>query len=216
MNSIPVLIIGASGTGKSRSFKNLPISDAAIINVTNKPFPFKDNGLKRVCMTDYNEIIASIKSTKKKIIVIDDCGYLLTFEGFEKATQKGYDKFTIAAQNYFKLIEAVRTLDNEKIVYIIMHEDLDDDNKIKPKTTGKMLSQQLCIEGLFTIVLRSAYKNGQYGFETKTDGVTVTKTPEEMFEEEFIPNDLAEVDKAIREYYGFAPLGVEIKEGEEK
>lgn len=214
MNSIPILLMGASGTGKTRSLKNLPIEETAIINVTNKPLPFKNNGLKVVSSTDYMQIIDAIKKTDKKIIVIDDCGYLLTFENFDKATNKGYDKFTVMAQNFYKLIEAVRHLDNEKIVYIITHEEVDDDSKVKPKMIGKMLNQQLCVEGLFTIVLRSAYKNGQYVFETKTDGTTVTKTPEDMFNEDEIPNDLAEVDRIVREYYGFKPI--ENKESEEK
>lgn len=207
MKSIPILLMGASGTGKTRSLKNLPINETAIINVTNKPLPFKNNGLKVVSSTDYLQIIKAIKETEKKIIVIDDCGYLLTFENFDKATNKGYDKFTIMAQNFYKLIETVRHLDNEKIVYIITHEEVDDDSKIKPKMIGKMLNQQLCVEGLFTIVLRSVYKNGQYLFETKTDGTTVTKSPEDMFAEIEIPNDLAEVDRIVREYYGFNPIG---------
>lgn len=206
MNSIPVLIMGASGTGKTRSLKNLPINETAIINVTNKPLPFKNNGLKVVHSENYEEIITSLKNTKRKIIVIDDCGYLLTFENFDKATNKGYDKFTVMAQNFYKLINTVRNLDGEKIVYLITHEEVDDDNKIKPKMIGKMLNQQLCVEGLFTIVLRSNYKNNQYVFETKTDGISVAKSPEEMFVEDDIPNDLAEVDKAIREYYGFEQL----------
>ena len=42
----------------------------------------------------------------------------------------------------------------------------------------------------------------------------MAKTPYEMYEEEFIPNDLAEIDKNIREFYGFKPL--EIKKEEEK
>lgn len=209
MKSIPVLIMGASGTGKTRSLKNLPIKESAIINVTNKPLPFKNKGLKVVHSENYDEIIASIKHTKRKIIVIDDCGYLLTFDNFEKATNKGYDKFTIMAQSFYKLISAVRELDGEKIIYLVTHEEVDDDNKIKPKMVGKMLNQQLCVEGLFTIVLRSSYKNGQYVFETKTDGNTVAKTPEEMFEEIDIPNDLAMVDKTIREYYGFQPIDAE-------
>ena len=215
MNSIPVLIMGASGTGKTRSLKNLPINETAIINVTNKPLPFKNNGLRVVHSENYDEIIASIKSTKKKIIVIDDCGYLLTFENFDKATNKGYDKFTVMAQNFYKLISTIRNLDGEKIVYIITHEEVDDDNKTKPKMIGKMLNQQLCVEGLFTIVLRSNYKEGKYVFETKTDGNTVAKSPEEMFEETDIPNDLVEVDKLIRDYYGFAALDVENEESGE-
>lgn len=207
MNSIPILLMGASGTGKTRSLKNLPIEETAIINVTNKPLPFKNTGLKVVSSTDYMQIIDAIKKTDKKIIVIDDCGYLLTFENFDKATNKGYDKFTIMAQNFYKLIETVRHLDGEKIVYIITHEEVDDDGRCKPKMIGKMLNQQLCVEGLFTIVLRSAYKNGQYVFETKTDGTTVTKSPEDMFNDDEIPNDLAEVDKIVRDYYGFSPIG---------
>lgn len=208
MNSIPVLMIGSSGTGKTRSLKNLPIEETAIINVTNKPLPFKNNELKVVHSENYDEIIASLKNTKKRIIVIDDCGYLLTFENFDKATNKGYDKFTVMAQNFYKLINTIRNLDGEKIVYLITHEEVDDDNKIKPKMIGKMLNQQLCVEGLFTIVLRSNYANGQYVFETKTDGNTVAKSPEDMFTETTIPNDLAEVDKTIREYYGFKAIDV--------
>ena len=206
MQSIAVLLIGGSGSGKTTSFRNMPASETAIINVTNKPLPYRDKGQKVVSTRDYAQIMSAIKGTKKKAIIIDDSGYLMSFENFDKANVKGYDKFTTMAQNYYKLIESARDLDNEKICYIVMHEELDEDGKLKPKAIGKMLNQQLCIEGLFTIVLRYKYENGQYLIQTKTDGSSVVKSPIDLFEENEIPNDLYEVDKKIRNYYGFSQL----------
>jgi hypothetical protein len=206
MQSIAVLLIGASGSGKTCSFRNMPANETAIINVTNKPLPYKDKGQKVVSTRDYSQIMSAIKGTKKKAIIIDDSGYLMSFENFDKANIKGYDKFTTMAQNYYKLIESARDLDNEKICYIVMHEELDEDGKLKPKATGKMLNQQLCIEGLFTIVLRYKYENGQYLIQTKTDGSSVVKSPIDLFEDNEIPNDLYEIDKKIRNYYGFSQL----------
>ena len=202
MQSIAVLLIGGSGSGKTTSFRNMPANETAIINVTNKPLPYRDKGQKVVSTRDYSQIMSAIKGTKKKAIIIDDSGYLMSFENFDKANVKGYDKFTTMAQNYYKLIESARDLDNEKICYIVMHEELDEDGKLKPKAIGKMLNQQLCIEGLFTIVLRYKYENGQYLIQTKTDGSSVVKSPIDLFEDNEIPNDLYEVDKKIRNYNG--------------
>ena len=206
MKSIAVLLIGGSGTGKTCSFRNMPSNETAIINVTNKPLPYKDKGQKVVSTKDYTQIISAIKGTKKRALIIDDSGYLMSFENFDKANIKSYDKFTTMAQNYYKLIEAARDLDNEKICYIVMHEEVDEDGKLKPKAIGKMLNQQLCIEGLFTIVLRYKYENGQYLIQTKTDGSSVVKSPIDLFEENEVPNDLYEIDKKIRDYYGFKQL----------
>ena len=207
MNSIGVLLMGASGTGKSTSLRNLPAEETAIINVTNKPMPFRNkNGLKITSCTNYEQMIKAILSTNKRIIVVDDSSYMMTFENFEKATQKGYDKFTTMAINYYNLIETPKRCDGEKIIYFVTHEEIDENGITHPKSIGKMLSQQLVIEGLFSIVLRSMQKENQYVFQTHNDGTSVCKSPIDMFADDFIPNDLAEVDKIIREYYGFKPI----------
>ena len=234
MNGMGVLLMGASGSGKSTSLRNLPAEETAIINITNKPMPFRNKDNKTIVTLEnfkkegekelpyeelYKRIIATIKTTKKKIIVIDDSSYMMAFENFEKATNKGYDKFTTMAKNYYDLIKSAISCGDEKIVYIITHEEIDDVNQLyRPKTIGKMLSNQLVIEGLFSIVLRSVYKNGEYIFQTQNDGTSVCKSPMDMFSQKEIPNDLFEVDKVIREYYGFKPLknNEEKKEGEDK
>lgn len=228
MNGMGVLLMGASGSGKSTSLRNLPAEETAIINITNKPMPYRNkDGQTIVTLKDfkkeddkelsyeelYKRIIATIKATKKKIIVIDDSSYMMAFENFEKATNKGYDKFTTMAKNYYDLIKSAISCGDEKIVYVITHEEIDDVNQLyRPKTIGKMLSNQLVIEGLFSIVLRSIYKNGEYIFQTQNDGTSVCKSPMDMFESREIPNDLYEVDKIIREYYGFKPLNEKLEE----
>ena len=87
------------------------------------------------------------------------------------------------------------------IVYLILHEESNDYGDVKLKTIGKLLDQKVCIEGLVTICLR-AMKEGteKYFFRTQSDGQDISKSPEGMFELE-IPNDLAAVDKRIREYW---------------
>ena len=223
MNGMGVLLMGASGSGKSTSLRNLPAEETAIINITNKPMPFRNKDNKKiVCLKDFNadsydelykQIIKAIQGTKKRIVVVDDSSYMMSFENFEKATNKGYDKFTTMAKNYYDLIKSAISCDGEKIVYIITHEEVDDVNQLyRPKTIGKMLSNQLVIEGLFSIVLRSVYKNGEYIFQTQNDGTSVCKSPMDMFEQKEMPNDLYEVDKLIREYYGFKPLNEKSEE----
>ena len=220
MKCIPVFIMGASGTGKTYSFKNLPPEYTGIISVAKSTLPFRNKTHLSFYQCDnYNEIENIIKNTDKKIICLDDSGYLMQFENFEKATIKGYDKHTEMAKHYADLLNTIRKIDGEKIVYVTIHEDVID-GIAKPKTTGKMINDNLCIEGLLNIVFRSLIKDGQYVFQTRSLGDSVAKTPEEMFEEDFIPNDLAEIDKVIREYYEFEPLKInkeeEKKEGEDK
>lgn len=219
MNSIGILLMGGSGTGKSSSLRNLPAEETAIINVTNKAMPFKNkNNIKVVNCSNYEQMIKAILGTKKRIIVVDDSSYMMTFENFDKATNKGYDKFTNMAVNYYNLITTPQHCEGEKIIYFICHEEIDENMVAHPKTIGKMLSQQLVIEGLFTVVLRSLIKNNEYVFQVHNDGTSVAKSPMDMWEEDFIPNDLLEVDKVVREYYGFKPITEKIeekKEGEE-
>lgn len=206
MKSIPVMIMGASGTGKTFSFKNLPPKETAIISIAKSELPFRNTtGLKFVECDDYSKIEAAIQKTDKKIICLDDTGYLMQFENFDKAMIKGYDKHTEMAKHYADLLKVVRKLDGEKIVYMTIHEDVID-NIAKPKTTGKMINDSLCIEGLLNIVLRAVIKEGDHMFQTRNSGDSVAKSPYEMFENEFIPNDLSMVDKTIREYYGFSPI----------
>lgn len=190
---IPVLVLGRSGSGKSRAIKNL---DCGIIKVIEKELPFKNN-IKTITTSDYVKICQVLLQSKKDSVVIDDAGYLLTDEFMRRATEKGYDKFTELANNFYNLVQFITLkLPREKIVYLNMHEDENEiTGQVKPKTIGKLLDEKVCVEGMFTIVIRCV----DHKFYTNNSGCA--KSPEEMFATEEIDNDLNTVDKAIRDYY---------------
>lgn len=205
---IPILIIGHSGSGKSASLRNLAKEDYSLVNPLAKRLPFK-GGQQGLESCDYELIKKFIQETPKNIIVIDDSNYLLTIEMMKKAKETGYGKFTDIALNYWKLIDFIKNLDGDKRVYLMSHEEIDEFGNIGVKTVGKMLSNQCCVEGLYTVVLRAINENGKFQFRTKTAGNDIVKTPMGMFEEELIDNDLKLVDDTICEYY-------EISKEEEK
>lgn len=198
--SIPVLVIGHSGSGKSTSLRNLKKEDYSLVNPLGKRLPFK-GGSDGLVSSNYEEIKNFIAKTPKNIIVIDDSNYLLTMEMMAKARETGYNKFTDIAQNYWKLIEFIKNLDGDKRVYLMSHEEVDDTGFVGVKTVGKMLSNQCCVEGLYTIVLRAESENGKFTFRTHTSGNDIVKSPIGMFEEDSIDNDLKLVDDKICEYY---------------
>ena len=136
-----------------------------------------------------------------KKYVIDDSQYLMAFEFFDKANVKGYDKFTEIAVNFRTLIDTVRTLPDDIIVYFLHHTEISEAGGVKAKTVGKMLDQQLTVEGMFSIVLRTKVESGQYKFITQNSGSDTCKSPMDMLPLE-TDNDLSLIDSAIREYYG--------------
>ena len=200
MKSVPVLIIGKSGSGKSASLRNFKKDEIAIANVLGKPLPFKSD-LDAPKVDDYATILKAIEHTDKKVIVIDDANYLITNEFMNKSSVKGFDKYNEMGNNFFNLINGIKNVEGGKTVYLIMHEDTDEEGNVKPKTIGKLLDDKVNIQGMFTICLRSMFDNGNYIFRLKTNGQDCVKTPIGLFEEEQIENDLKLVDTKIREYY---------------
>lgn len=200
MNSVPVLLIGASGSGKSTSLRNFKGEEIAVVNVLGKPLPFKSD-IKAGRCDDYAKILQAIANTPKKTIVIDDANYLITNEFMSKSSVKGYDKYNDMANNFWNLINGIKNIQGGKTVYLIMHEDTDEYGNIKPKTIGKLLDDKCNIQGLFTICIRALYDNGNYTFRLKTNGQDCVKTPFGMFDKDSMENDLKEFDKVVREYY---------------
>ena len=200
MNSVPVLLIGQSGSGKSTSLRNFKGDEVAVVNVLGKPLPFKSD-IKAGKCDDYAKILNAIAHTDKKTIVIDDANYLITNEFMNKSSVKGFDKYNEMGNNFFNLINGIKNIEGGKTVYLIMHEDTDENGYVKPKTIGKLLDDKVNIQGMFTICIRSMFDNGNYIFRLKTNGQDCVKTPFGMFETESMENDLKEFDKVVREYY---------------
>lgn len=202
--------MGESGSGKSASLRNFAPNEISVFNVTNKPLPFKQGKTKipKIDNATYADIANALANPNKRAYVIDDAGYLLSFEMFKRANETGYSKFTDMAKNFFDMLDFINTkLPNDIIVYITMHtEDDSEMHRVKVKTIGKMLDQNLKIEGLFSIVLRAVQTEDGYKFVTRDDMVSTAKSPIGMWEEDMIDNDLKAVDTTIREYYDMKPL----------
>lgn len=210
---MPILIIGKSGSGKSTSLRNLKKEEYSLVNVLNKDLPFKNGrDIKGLSTKDYEIVKEFIKKTPKDIIVIDDFGYIMTDKFVKKATETGYTKFSVIAQEFYNFIEFIKTLDGDKRVYLMMHEEKSESGDIAPKTCGKMLDNQICVEGLFSILLRCVFDGKEHKFKTATDGLDVCKSPIDMFETEFIDNDLKFVDDTICEYYGIEKKEEKVEE----
>ena len=106
------------------------------------------------------------------------------------------------ADSFWNLTEQIKKLPNDKIVYILMHEDKNEFGDVKPKTIGKLIDDKVCLEGLFSIVLRAKKVDKNYFFFTQSTDGDVAKSPIGMFDELYIENDLKLVDDKIREFYG--------------
>lgn len=222
MASKLIAIVGSTGTGKSTSIKHLDPKETYIINVAKKELPFK--GADKLYNTenknykeidDANEITRLLKTISEKAphiknIIIEDSNYIMGFNLMAKATEVGFTKFTLMARDMVDLFRATRSLrDDLKIFYFSHPETVEDGNEIvgyKIKTAGKMIDNQIGLEGLFTICLYTYVeetKDGvcNYHFVTNRFKKYPAKSPDGMFSEIKIPNNLKIVADTIDEYY---------------
>lgn len=219
--AVPILCIGKSGAGKSTAMRNCAENDDwNLIRVLDKPLPFKGkiNGWPT---DDYLQVMKCLAASKAHNIVIDDAGYLITNAFMRGHSDVGtgnaqFQFYNKMADNFWNLITFIQNkVPADKIVFVIMHEDQDDFGNIRPKTIGKLLDQKVCIEGMFTIVLRAVHDSTGYAFITQSADMAVSKSPMGMFESERIDNDFLLVEKAVREFYEIPVNNKEAKKNAE-
>ena len=214
-----VMVIGKSGSGKSTSLRNFPEGSIGVLNVASKPLPFRKH-LPTINGAGYATIRAALGQNDYRAYAVDDSTYLMQFAMFDHAKEQGYGKFTTMAVDFKGLLDAAARTSPDTIVYFLHHPQFGEDGSSKPQTVGKMLDNQLCVEGLFPIVLECDIRDGKHVFLTQTDGSGIAKAPVdvetgERMLPEVMPNDLYQVDAAIREWWGLAPLLDQVVEVDE-
>jgi hypothetical protein len=221
-----ILVIAESGSGKSTSIENLDPKETFIINVANKPLPFRGWRKKYSIWSKENQsgnmydkasaqnIEACIKYVNDKRpeiknLIIDDFQYMSSFEFFERVDEKGYEKFTQIGAHLARIARMPKDLREDLFVFFLTHAeegtDVEGKRKFKAKTIGRMVDEKLTLEGLFSIVLFGKVKKNKdgeirYVFETSNNGENTCKSPKGMFPTFEIANDLQYVREEIINY----------------
>lgn len=226
--SIPIMILGNSGTGKTRSTKTFDEHELLIVNTSGKMLSYFDKKpdvfnvpLKATELLEKNgaprpfkaDIIRSYlnKYHDHKAVLVDDYGYAM-FEIYdryrlseEERLSNKFEPFDIIVRKMSQQIDALMNDgDVDRIVYIVMHADKDSDGTIKPLIMGKFVNEKYVLEGMMTVTLYSEKLGERYVFHTNNGNPA--KSPEGLFSEDVIDNDLRMVDATIREAYGYPPL----------
>lgn len=180
-----VLIIGASGTGKTYSARNLDPASTVIICPDEKELPFKgwktkwnlvkanatdeaisaalDKGGALVYTTDWKRIKGVLKGCANRpqiqTVIIDTITFAQIQSFMDKAAIKGFDKFTEMAQEVFTLFKSLDKLRDDMNIFVMAHSDTEDQyGVIKTKFAvpgGKLIGEKVKVEGMFTVVLET-------------------------------------------------------------
>ncbi len=223
-----ICLAGLSNSGKSTSLKYLEPESTFIVSCTNKQLqiPGFRKKYKKVTTNEgklvgnwyinnnYDNIkkmlnIVSKTRPEVKIIVLDDANYLLSNETFQNALTKGYEKFTILAKNYYDLIEYCMNLRDDLTVVFVTHIEnfgTDIDPEYRMWTTGKMLTNAINLDGLFSYIIYSErYVSDtddevKYRFKTRTDGNDTCRSVSGCFEDKYIEPDMKYVIDTINKF----------------
>lgn len=222
-----IAIVGESGTGKSTSLRNLNPETTFIISTTGKPLPFRAWKKKYIPIkiegknvsgnyyvsSKWDQILKILQIIDKmmphiKQVIIDDFQYVLSYEFVDRATEVGYTKFSELAQHAMEILRYSEKMREDCKMIFLTHSENVGDNvnpKFVIKTVGKLLSEKVTLEGLFTYIFFTKVNEGdsgrmEYKLITNNDGSCVAKTSLGMFEDLEIDNDLDEIIKVIDAY----------------
>ena len=222
-----IAIVGESGTGKSTSLRNLNPETTFIISTTGKPLPFRAWKKKYIPIkiegknvsgnyyvsSKWDQILKILQIIDKmmphiKQVIIDDFQYVLSYEFVDRATEVGYTKFSELAQHAMEILRYSEKMREDCKMIFLTHSENVGDNvnpKYVIKTVGKLLSEKVTLEGLFTYIFFTKVNEGdsgrmEYKLITNNDGSCVAKTSLGMFEDLEIDNDLDEIIKVIDAY----------------
>jgi ABC-type dipeptide/oligopeptide/nickel transport system ATPase component len=222
-----IAIVGESGTGKSTSLRNLNPEETFIISTTGKPLPFRAWKKKYIPIkiegknvsgnyyvsSKWDQILKILQIIDKmmpqiKQVIIDDFQYVLSYEFVDRATEVGYTKFSELAQHAMEILRYSEKMREDCKMIFLTHSENVGDNvnpKFVIKTVGKLLSEKVTLEGLFTYIFFTKVSEGdsgrmEYKLITNNDGTCVAKTSFGMFEDLEIDNDLNEIIHVIDTY----------------
>lgn len=223
-----IALCGMSNSGKSTSLKYLDPKTTFIISCTNKQLQIPGFRKKypKVSISEgkltgnwyisnsYSQIekimtLVSKTRPEVKVICLDDTNYLLSAEIFQNAMVKGYEKFSAMAKNYYDLMQYCQGLRDDLTIIFISHLEnygTEIDPLYRMWTTGKMLTNQINLDGLFSYIIYSERYTDEsdgeikYRFKTRTDGNDTCRSVAGCFKEKYIEPNIKLVIDTINNF----------------
>ena len=209
-------VMGESGSGKTTSMRNLDPDTTFYIDCDKKGLSWRGwreqynaekGNYKKVddqslVLQIFKFINTGSKYSHIKTVVVDTLNGIMVADEMRRMKEKGYDKWQDLAMAVYDIIDTALTMRDDLTVIFLVHSQTDRDDSgymfTRMKTSGKKLDK-IVLESKLTTVLLSECKDGEYVFHTHSDKSTA-KTPMGAFEQDEIPNDIAEVLKILEEF----------------
>lgn len=206
-----VLIVGASGKGKTYMARNLNPETTGFLNIEDKPLPFpnKFKNHKRIDGSYRDALTALIEMAKDPSI---DRIFIDSFSAYgdkvlkeARATKKGFDIWSFYNDELGKFLEIVKKIQKE-IVVTAHYELMDIEGMSEKRVKVKAKEWAGVVEKEFTIVMYADNKYGddgkpEYYLSLSGEGISA-KCPPAIFGEDItqIPNDAEQVLNKIVEF----------------
>lgn len=211
-----ICIAGESGAGKTTSMRNLNPAETLYIDCDKKGLSWKgwrsqyNAENKNYLKTDIPSVVMQYlqyadkheQGKRFKTVVVDTLNGIMVADEMRRCKEKGFDKWQDLAQSIYDLVDYALVMRDDLTVIFVAHTQTDrDDNGYlftRIKTSGRKLDK-ITLESKFTTVLIAKCVDDNYVFETQANNSTA-KSPMGLFETREIPNDIAEVIKALNEF----------------
>lgn len=206
-------IMGESGAGKTTSMRNLDPKTTYYIDADMKGLAWRGwrqqynaESKNYFRCNDKDKVLAVLKGVAEKrpevkTLVIDTMNGIMVADEIRRMKEKGYDKWVDLAVCVMDIIDTALDAREDLTVIMVFHSQTVRDDSGNTWTTIKTNGQKLgkiVLESKFPIVLLAKCQDGEYVLETQANNST-SKSPMGMLEK-IIPNDIAAVLQAIKEY----------------
>lgn len=206
-----IMILGASGSGKTTSLEKLDPKQTFYIDADGKGLSWKgwrqqyNKENKNYFRCDSPEQIFSLmqqideKQKQIKFLVIDTLNGCMVADEMRRSKEKTYDKWMDLAQSVYGIVDYSNKMREDLTAILVGHTQTSEDGFTCMLTNGRKLNK-ICLESKMTTVLLSRInENGEYVFETRAKNSTA-KTPRGAFDADEIPNDITLVIDALKDF----------------